>query len=171
MTQLTLFEETRDTSKAPKAKKPSITQYTTMLDENRVTKIVKERSVEYGHGAIVDSPESAANVFEVVFKMSQRPQELFCMIALGGAREVKGVFEITRGTVNSSMVHPREVFAPAMLAGAASIIIGHNHPSGHLRLSPQDKEVSSAIKKAGEIVGITLDDHIVCANGDFVSAM
>ena len=147
-----------------------IVQYSTMLDENKATMLVNETSVEYGHG-VVDSPESAAEVFETVFKLSDRAQELFCMIALGGGREVKGAFEVSRGTVNTSLVHPREVFAPAMLVGATSIIIGHNHPSGRLGISEQDRETTRRIKEAGELLGIRLDDHIVCADRGFASAM
>ena len=149
-----------------------IFKYTTMLNENRISKLVKEKCIEYDHGAVIDSAEAAAGVLETVFKLSKRPQELFCMLALGSGREVKGVFELTKGTLTSSLVHPREVFAPAMLAGAASIIIGHNHPSGKLSISAQDKEVSRTIKQAGELLGIRLDDHIVIGiNGNYVSAM
>ena len=149
-----------------------ITTYTTRLDGDRITGLVKESAKNYEGSRIMDSPESAAAIFESVFDLSNRTQELFCMAALGGGREVKGVFEITRGTLTSSLVHPREVFAPAMLAGAASIIVVHNHPSGFLNISEQDREVSRTIKQAGELLGIRLDDHLVIgADGSFASAM
>jgi len=70
----------------------------------------------------------------------------------------------------SSLVHPREVFQRAILSGAASIIIAHNHPSGNLQISEQDREVTRRIRKAGDLLGIRLDDHIIVGNGDFVSA-
>jgi len=70
----------------------------------------------------------------------------------------------------SSLVHPREVFSPAIEDRAASIIIGHNHPSGMLDISEQDKDVTKRIRTAGELLGIRLDDHIIVAGGDFVSA-
>ena len=71
----------------------------------------------------------------------------------------------------SSLVHPREVFQRAILSGAASIIIAHNHPSGELDISEQDEEVNKRIKQAREILGIKLDDHIIIGNGDYVSAI
>ena len=70
----------------------------------------------------------------------------------------------------SSLVHPREVFALAIEDRAASIIIAHNHPSGMLDISEQDREVTRRIRQAGDIIGIRLDDHIIIAGEDFVSA-
>ena len=69
-----------------------------------------------------------------------------------------------------SLVHPREVFSLAIEDRAASIIIAHNHPSGSLSISENDKEVSQRIRQAGEIIGIRLDDHIIVAGDEFVSA-
>jgi len=63
------------------------------------------------------------------------------------------------------------VFQRAILAGAASILVAHNHPSAALDVSPQDKEVTKRLKLAGELLGITLDDHIIVGGGAFVSAM
>ena len=116
-------------------------------------------------------PEVAASIFEMAFDLSNQPQEHLCMMALGGNREVKGIFDLSCGTATSSIVHPREVFAPAMLAGACTIIVCHNHPSGNLIVSPQDKEVTSALRKAGELLQIRLDDHLIIGlDGAFVSA-
>jgi DNA repair protein RadC len=70
----------------------------------------------------------------------------------------------------SSLVHPREVFSLAIEDRAASIIIGHNHPSGLLEVSAQDREVTRRLRKAGDIVGIRLDDHIIVAGDEFISA-
>ena len=70
----------------------------------------------------------------------------------------------------SSLVHPREVFAPAIEDRAASIIIAHNHPSGVLEVSEQDREVTKRIRQAGELLGIRLDDHLIVAEGNCVSA-
>jgi DNA repair protein RadC len=68
---------------------------------------------------------------------------------------------ISIGTLNSSLVHPREVFEPAISLHSASIIIAHNHPSGALEPSPEDKEVTTRLKEAGKILGIDLIDHII----------
>lgn len=88
-------------------------------------------------------------------------QENVIVASLSGANEVIKLHHITRGVVNQSQIHPREVFAPAIEDRAASIIMVHNHPSGNLTPSPQDLNVTERIKKAGELLGITLLDHII----------
>ena len=117
---------------------------------------------------LIDTPEAAAAQFEPIRSKSQ---EYFCLLTLDGARRLIKNRIITIGTLTSSLVHPREVFAPAIEDRAASIIVGHNHPSGMLDISEQDREVSECIKQAGDLLGIRLDDHIVVAGGGFASAM
>jgi len=77
---------------------------------------------------------------------------------------------VSHGTLVSSIVHPREIFSRAILAGAASIIIAHNHPSGCLDISEQDKEVTVRVKSAGALLGIALDDHVIVGGGEYVLA-
>ena len=117
---------------------------------------------------LIDSPETAAKELDFI---KDKKQEHFVVLTLDGARRLIKTRTITIGTLTSSLVHPREVFSPAIEDRAASIIIGHNHPSGMLVISEQDREVSKCIKQAGELLGIRLDDHIVVAGEGFVSAM
>ena len=154
--------------------------YNTRKHRDRNIQLVKESTYNYegvgdGNFTLADSPEKAAKIFEYAFDASKLPQEYFWLMTLDGARRVNGLFEVTRGTLLSSLVHPREVFSRGLLANAASIIIAHNHPSGMLDISEQDREVTRRIRNAGEILGIRLDDHIIIASdGDdsynFVSA-
>ena len=117
---------------------------------------------------LINTSESAARQFDYI---KDKKQEYFVVLTLDGARRLIKCRTITIGTLMSSLVHPREVFAPAIEDRAASIIIGHNHPSGTLDISEQDREVSRRIKQAGELLGITLDDHIVVAGDGYASAM
>jgi DNA repair protein RadC len=78
---------------------------------------------------------------------------------------------ISVDTLTASLVHPREVFAPAMEDRANSTIIAHNHPSGSLVIGDKDKDVTRRIRDAGKFMGIQLDDHIIVTNDSFVSAM
>ena len=117
---------------------------------------------------LIDSPEAAAK--ELDFIRNKR-QEHFVVLTLNGARRLIKTHVVTIGTLMTSLVHPREVFALAIEDRAASIIIGHNHPSGALIISEQDRDVSRTIKQAGEIIGIRLDDHIVVTEDGFTSAM
>lgn len=73
------------------------------------------------------------------------------------------------GSLNASIVHPREVMKPAILSNAASILIGHNHPSGQPEPSQEDINVTRRLKDAGKLMGIDLLDHIVMGDDSFVS--
>jgi DNA repair protein RadC len=117
---------------------------------------------------IIDSPEKAA---EQLGFIRGKKQEYVVLLTLDGARRLIGTHTISVGTLTASLVHPREVFAPALEDRAASIIIAHNHPSGSLDVSGKDMEVTRRIKEAGELLGIRLDDHIVIAGDGFVSAL
>nr|CAI78606.1 DNA repair protein [uncultured delta proteobacterium] len=98
-----------------------------------------------------------------------RKQEHFICISLNGANEVLNVRVITIGLVNKSQVHPREVFADVIVERASSIIIAHNHPSGSLTPSSEDRETTIRIKDAGNILGINLLDHIIFNNKGYYS--
>lgn len=76
---------------------------------------------------------------------------------------------ISIGTLNNSLVHPREVFEPAIKLSTASIIIAHNHPSGTLEPSKEDKQVTERLKQAGELLGIEVVDHIILSKSGFLS--
>jgi len=115
---------------------------------------------------LIDSPERAEEQLEFI---RNKKQEHFVMLTLDGARRLINCRTITIGTLMASLVHPREVFAPAIEDRAASIIIGHNHPSGMLDISENDREVTTRIKLAGELLGIKLDDHLIVAENGCVS--
>jgi DNA repair protein RadC len=117
---------------------------------------------------LIDAPEKAAAQFHFI---RNKKQEHFALLTLDGARRLIDVHIISVGTLTSSLVHPREVFAAAIEDRAASIIIAHNHPSGSLTISGSDREVTRRIQEAGELMGIALDDHIIVAGDDFVSAL
>ena len=149
-----------------------ITKYAMKMDEDRINCLVKEKSINYDVTlGYIDSPEKAADLINKVFDAVNLSEEFFWLITLNGARKVSGVFEVSHGTINGAPVHPREIFARAMLAGAASIIVAHNHPSGNTSISEQDREVSRRLREAGDLLGIRLDDHIIVAGTDYVSAM
>ena len=76
---------------------------------------------------------------------------------------------VSEGSVNSSVVHPREVFAPALLYHAAAILVAHNHPSGDPKPSQEDKELTRSLNETGIIMGIPLIDHLVIGDGIFFS--
>ena len=117
---------------------------------------------------LIDSPEKAAELLNYI---RSKKQEHFVLLTLDGARRLINNRVVTIGTLMTSLVHPREVFSLALEDRAASIIIAHNHPSGMLDISDSDREVTMRIRQAGDIIGIRLDDHIIVAGDDFVSAL
>jgi len=116
---------------------------------------------------LIDSTEKAA---ELLTNIKNKKQEHLVLLTLDGARRLINNRIVTIGTLMSALVHPREIFSYAVEDRAASIIIAHNHPSGMLDISQQDREVTNRIRQAGELMGIRLDDHIIVTGDSFVSA-
>ena len=114
---------------------------------------------------IIDSPEKAV---EQLADIRDKKQEYFVCLTLDGANRLIAKRVISIGTLTSSLVHPREVFAEAITDRAASIIVAHNHPSGTLESSAADKEVTKRLEEASELLGIKLIDHIVVTKTDFI---
>lgn len=96
-------------------------------------------------------------------------QEVFKVIFLDTKNSVLGIKEVFKGTLNSSVVHPREVFAAAIKKQCASIIVSHNHPSGDVSPSKEDINITIRLKEAGDILGIKLLDHVIIGDGRYKS--
>ena len=101
--------------------------------------------------------------------MSNFKQEVFKLILLNTKNIVIGTKDVFKGTLNSSIVHPREVFKEAIHRGSASIIVCHNHPSGDPSPSKEDINITLRLKECGNIMGIELLDHIIIGNNRYVS--
>ena len=115
---------------------------------------------------IIDSPEKAV---ELLTDVRDKKQEYFVCLTLDGANRLIAKRVVTIGTLTASLVHPREVFADAIADRAASIIVAHNHPSGSLEASQADREVTNRLRQAGELLGISLVDHIIITKDYFQS--
>lgn len=122
------------------------------------------RQFEVSERPIIDSPEK---VVEQLSDIRDKKQEYFVCLTLDGANRLIAKRVITIGTLTSSLVHPREVFADAITDRAASIIVAHNHPSGNVEPSPADLEVTKRIRSAGILLGIGVRDHLVITKTTF----
>lgn len=91
------------------------------------------------------------------------------MLCLSTKHRVIAYHEVSRGTLDSTLVHPREVFKAALLANAAAIVVSHNHPSGDPSPTIDDLEVTTRLVAAGEVLGIAVLDHIVIGDGRYFS--
>ncbi len=100
---------------------------------------------------------------------ADRKQEHFVTISLNGAHEVNAVRIVSIGLVNRTLVHPREVYAEALKDRAAAVIVAHNHPSGNVEPSGEDRAVTETLTEAGNILGIRLLDHIIFSPRSYYS--
>ena len=95
--------------------------------------------------------------------------ETAMMLALDTKNKVIGVFNISTGSLNASIIHPRDVFQRAILSNAASVILVHNHPSGDPSPSSEDVELTKKLAAAGKLLDIDVLDHVVIGAGQYVS--
>jgi len=113
---------------------------------------------------------SAAGVHELLAPgLRGLAQETFHCLLLDGKHRLRRCERVSQGTLTSSLVHPREVFGPALREGAAALIVVHNHPSGDPEPSPEDLAVTRRLLEAGRTLGVPLLDHVVVADEGFVS--
>lgn len=98
-----------------------------------------------------------------------RDRERFLVLLLDGKHRLRRLLTTSVGTLTSSLVHPREVFGPALREGAAALAVAHNHPSGDPEPSAEDLEVTRRLVRTGRLVGIPLIDHLVVGDARFVS--
>lgn len=96
-------------------------------------------------------------------------REHFCVVYLNGRNQIQKTETISIGSLNASLVHPREVFQPAIALSAASMILAHNHPSGDCTPSAEDIQLTRRLVKAAEIMGIEILDHLVVSSERFLS--
>ena len=96
-------------------------------------------------------------------------QEIFAIAMLDSSNKVIGIKKITKGLLNRTLIHPREVFIPAIKSHSNSIILIHNHPSHVVTPSKEDIEVTKRLKAASEIIGISILDHIIVSAFDYYS--
>jgi DNA repair protein RadC len=134
--------------------------------------VVREIEVRFrGRGravrAALRNPSDASRFFRSLIGADVR--ENFLAVYLDGRHRPIGWRVVSIGTATVSLVHPRETFQPAVCLGAASLIVGHNHPSGDPQPSSEDISVTRRLARAGSILGIGLCDHIVLGGGAFFS--
>ena len=123
--------------------------------------VVKEEEFPYSCKATINSPADIRDLLTKSLEMHQEAEEVFTMITVDTKHRVTGIFEVSRGSLSSSLVHPREVFKRALLMNAAGIFVAHNHPSGDVTPSTDDTSTTKKLKKAGEVLGVQLLDHLI----------
>lgn len=103
------------------------------------------------------------------FMFEDRTNERFVVFILNSNNIVQAVDIVTEGTLNASLVHPREVFRSAILGAGAAIIVAHNHPSGNTEPSSEDLNITRQLVESGKLLGIPVHDHIIFAGYSYTS--
>lgn len=122
-------------------------------------------------GTEASSPaiESPRSVWRQLGEVRARRKEHFIAFYLDACSRIMHEETVSIGTLTASLVHPREVFGPAVEKGAAGVIVAHNHPSGDPSPSGEDRETTRRLAQAGKILGITLLDHVIVTDTRFYS--
>lgn len=113
--------------------------------------------------------QNAKDVFLAISHYANRKQEYFLLINLNGANEILNVHVVTKGILNRTIVHPREIFSLSIEDRANAIIVAHNHPSGYLNPGEDDINTTQILIESGKILGIPLLDHIIFSETNYYS--
>lgn len=121
--------------------------------------LVREAETEAPPRVNLSTPRGVFRFLEGVLGDTDREQ--FLVLCLNARNALLGYNVVSVGSLNASIVHPREVFKPATLMNAASIVLGHNHPSGDPSPSREDQEVTRVLNEAGRLLDVPLHDHVI----------
>ena len=116
---------------------------------------------------IIRTPADTLPVLEA--ELGSRSAEVFLALAMNTKNHVIAILPVSQGSLNASIVHPRELFQRAILSNGASLILAHNHPSGDASPSPEDIALTRRLVEAGQLLDIPILDHIILGYGNFYS--
>jgi DNA repair protein RadC len=143
-----------------------ITKYKTRLTNDGKAVLEKDLCVNYPEmDRFMNSPNKLVQLAKDYLRMHEETEEYMYMVCLNTKLVMTGIFEISHGNVNSSVVGVREVFQKALLANAVNIVLMHNHPSGNCTPSREDINITKRLVEAGHIVGVEVLDHIIIGQG------
>ena len=142
--------------------------YDARITDHDRTVLVKEKGINYEYQKM-DSPKEISLMLKKLLHMDELAEEHVYMIALNTSCKILGMFLMSKGTICTSLVSPREIFLRAALIGAVQIVLVHNHPSGNPVPSECDMELTKRLKDCGELLNICLADHIIIGHNSYLS--
>lgn len=133
-----------------------------MISRKRVDivsiRMIKEASVLYSGRRITKAEEAVGLLRDFI---GDADRELFVALYLNNRKEPNAIHIVSIGTINASLVHPREVFKAALLSNASTVLLAHNHPSGGVSPSEEDRKLTKRLVEAGLLIGMEIIDHII----------
>ena len=136
-----------------------ITSYSVEL-KGRLSVLVKESAANYDD-VLLDNAGSIVAMMNTIYRLNQKAEEYVYIIALNTKCNPVGVFLLTKGTVDRSLISPREIFVRLFLCGANCFVMVHNHPSGDPTPSIEDINMTRKLKECSSLVGVNFLDHII----------
>lgn len=146
-----------------------ITNFKAVVDEDNRTQLVKENTRNYLAHDSMNSAQKIADLMTDLYELDKQAVEYVYMVALNSKCKVLGVYMVSKGTVNATILAPREIYMTALMLGAVNIVVVHNHPSGDSTPSNDDFISTKRIKDAGNLIGIKLMDHVIIGCNRFYS--
>ena len=143
--------------------------YSLIETKTNQIKLRKKKKISLDERFKITSAEKAAIVFSQAFKIQSLTEEFIFLLCLDSVGNIKGLFEVSHGTINQAIINIRGIFQRALLCDAASIIIAHNHPSGDSTPSREDSEVYNKLIEAGKLMEISLLDNLIIGKNEFYS--
>lgn len=145
-----------------------ICEYGLEIEKNGRSILCVKEIHEYENN-MMNSGECIAELLNERFRLGYQAEEQIYLIAMNSKCRILGLFKLSQGTVDQSLLRPREVMIRALLCGATSIILAHNHPSQDVQPSSADLTITQRMKEAAELIGIPLLDHVIVSADHYFS--
>jgi len=140
-----------------------------VLDKDGKSMLLKEFAKNYPGINALNEVSTVVQVMNDIFALSQQAEEYLYLIAMNTKGKPISFFEVSHGTHNAALVGCREIMIRALLCGASSIIIAHNHPSGQPQPSREDVAITKRVEEAAELIGIAFCDHVIIGKEGYYS--
>lgn len=141
--------------------------YHTELNDKNINILVEDKSYHYSTPA--NNPEKMVKMINEYFALNKKAEEYVYMLAFNSKLDILGIFEVSHGSVNYTIINPRDILIKALLCGATSFIIFHNHPSKNISPSTEDSNCQKRLTEAANIIGIPMLDFIVIGGDNYYS--
>lgn len=141
-----------------------ITKYRARINSKRHNVLIKESAVNYVCERL-DSPAVIVQMFNDIFSLSSMAEEHVYMVAFSTAYKILGVFEVSHGTVSTTLASPHEIFIRLLLSGTSCFVICHNYTSEDCKPSNEDIKITKRLQECASLMGIKFTDHIITGDG------
>lgn len=146
-----------------------INSYTVMLNDNRVPYLRLDQAIAYNAEREFTSANRIVDVVNACFDLENCAEEHLITVAMDAKCHILGIFKTSHGTISETEANPRNILSRALLCGACTFAVCHNHPSGECEASPEDLNAAQRIREAGNLIGITMCDFIIIGYKQYLS--